>query len=1130
MKFLDCWRITLLLAALYGNVCAFCDETPRIDRLRFNAINEHIECPDSLFLDMLQDEVGMIWILTRDALIRFDGYGFKAYSTRTEKTQGQIDPYRQSLFIDRDDNIWVARGTVVSRFDRTKAVFEHFILEEREGLSGISGMTQNRAGEIYVLSSEGKLFRYDEKQRSFPVVMAPGESIACYSFQIDRKDRLWVGGESTLYRYDPDTQHIEEVFKAESVGQFGESRIYSIQPYKADQLLLGTQKDGLILLDPDTGEFEAFAREGWICRVVVDRSDNIYFGGASGVTILENDTHRAYDYTYDPGNPDSILPGAVWSILIDNENNLWAATSRSGLLVAYADIGFENLNFKTNWTPIVPQKDNVSSIFEDSRGNLWLGYLGNGVEMLDYSTGKQWFLDCGKEDPGKIGEGCVYGISEDPKGNILVGVSEMGLTVIDPNTRRRRTLSNDPKDPASIGGNDLRDMTFDKDGNLWLMFHHNAVDFYEQSTDKYHHFISSENPISTGVDPWFFDLLIDSRERMWLCSSTGLWVFTDGVLDEKIMGYLRQNETLGNMQVNCIWEGSPDCYWVGTSKGLFCLNLNEQTIVSFTVADGLPSDQVNSINGVDDGTVWIATENGISHFDPQYREFVNYNKNDGLPTNGFYIGSTFRSKDGLLYFGGKHGVVRFRPEQIRRFKKQAPVLITGFKLYNREVEIAGSEQAEGAILTKAIEETEKIVLPFEPYTITFEFVVLSFRNAHENLFSYKLDGFDEEWSVPGKRRDYTYTNLSPGDYVFRVRARNSEGNWIEGETALSLVILPPIWERTWFRLLVVVLLVLSGSILYYIRVRFINEKRISLQRLVAEQTRQLREAMSESERQKAQIAEQNRQLMEQHHHLEERIRERTEELEISKIKAEESDKIKSAFLENISHEFRTPMNAILGGVMILCEEDLNKEEREYYASVILQNSDSLLKMIDDILDLSRMEAGEMPNQLTPIDIEFFCDQLYLKYQEYFRIQGKEGVELVLEKHPGTRKDSDLFYSDKGRLTQAISHLIENAIKFTYKGSIRFGYRFVEDLKETKIQFFVTDTGIGIPKAQIKYIFNQFTKFHNIKEAFHSGTGLGLSIVKKLTESMSGTIRVNSELGEGTEMILEFPYSESFDEE
>lgn len=384
---MDCWRIFLLLVALYVHVCAFCDEEPRIDRFKFSTIDEQIELPTSRLLAMAQDEVGMIWLLSSDSLYRFDGYGIKAYSPEVEENRGQIDQYRQSLFIDKDDNIWIARGTVVSRFDRKKGVFEHFCLEDKEGLSGISGVAQDSEGVLYVVSSLGKLFRYDEIRNAFSILIDPERPIESHSFQIDGKDRFWVGGESALYRYDANTQEIEAVFQGKAVEEYGESRIYSIQSYKTSQLLLGTQNDGLILIDPDTGEYESFETDGWIYRVVVDRSDNIYFGGTSGVTVIENETHRIYHYTHDPDNPDSIFPGTVWSLLIDRESNLWVATSRSGLLVAYADIGFEDIHFETSWKPMVPRKNNVSAIFEDSYGNLWLGYHNNGVEMLDYSGG-----------------------------------------------------------------------------------------------------------------------------------------------------------------------------------------------------------------------------------------------------------------------------------------------------------------------------------------------------------------------------------------------------------------------------------------------------------------------------------------------------------------------------------------------------------------------------------------------------------------------------------------------------------------------------------------------------------------------------------------------------------------------
>ena len=1124
MRFKDCWRIFLLGVVLCLQVSLWANVgEPDIRRLKFHAVNEHLDVPESLFLAMSQDKQGMIWILSKDALIQFNGYTFKTYPTRIEGYTRQVDQYRQTLFIDDQDNIWIGRGSVVSRFVRKTKRFEHFYLDNHEGITGIPGIAQSDDGSLYVLSSNGQLYRLDRTDKAFATVLIPDESINCYSFCIDNEDSFWVGGRRGVYQYFPDTQSVEEV----SLQQLGQpmisSRVYAIQPYRNHQLLLGTQDDGFVILDPENSSFKRYPLGGWIYRIAVDCSDNIYVGSTFGLMILDADTGQWYPYIENPDNCDSIQPGAIWSILPDQEGNVWVTTSRSSLLVACVDIGFENLHFRADWIPIVPKKNSVSAVCEDSSGNLWLGYYTTGIEKLSYTEPSSWFGESGDLHPGQIGKGSVLALLEGPQGNIYAGCAETGLTIIDTHTGKISIVTSNPDSPLSPGGTDLRDMVFDRNGRLWLMFHENTLDLFDPETGRYNHLISSTRALDVEGELWFFDIMVDSENRVWLCSSLGLWIFTDeGVVNRDAMDRWIAGTPLDHLQINCIWEEEPGRYWVGTVSGIFCLDTHKSTLLHYTSHDGLPSDQTCSINGVDDGTVWVATESGLSHFDPKTGEFVNYHAHDGLPSNGYYIGSTYRSKDGILYFGGKHGVVRFRPEEIRRSDHDRPVLISGFKLYNREVQISDPGEP-GAILTRSIETTEKIVLPYESYTVTFEFIALSLRNAFENTFSYKLDGFDDQWSALDKRRDCTYTNLDPGRYLFRVRAKNYEGKWINDEADLELVILPPFWKTLWFRTLAILLILLIGSTAYYLRVRYINEKRLSLQKLVDTQTRQLRDAMHELEVQKIQIAEQNKRLTEQHHNLEERIRERTEELEISKMKAEESDRIKSAFLENISHEFRTPMNAILGGVTILCEEDIKEEDRDYYASVIMQNSDSLLKLIDGILDLSRMEAGELPINVAPIDIDFFFEQLYSQYREYLRFQEKDHVSLFLEKQPRTTQQADLFFSDKKRLTQAISHLIENAIKFTPHGSIRFGYRFIETEEGTRIQFYVEDTGIGIPSDQIEHIFDQFTKFYNRKESMHPGAGLGLSIVKKLVESIGGKIRVDSVHGQGTSIILEFPY-------
>ena len=236
----------------------------------------------------------------------------------------------------------------------------------------------------------------------------------------------------------------------------------------------------------------------------------------------------------------------------------------------------------------------------------------------------------------------------------------------------------------------------------------------------------------------------------------------------------------------------------------------------------------------------------------------------------------------------------------------------------------------------------------------------------------------------------------------------------------------------------------------------------------------------------------------------------TEEVLISaREKAEESDRMKSAFLANMSHEIRTPLNAIVGFSGLLVDTE-DMEERCEYIKIVQENNDLLLQLISDILDLSKIEAGTFEFTYGETDVNMLCEDIVRSSQ----IKVPQGVELVFDPHPS---DCTVI-SDRNRLHQVISNFVNNALKFTSSGSIHVGY----EKKEEGVEFYVSDTGIGISKEQLTHIFERFVKLNS----FIHGTGLGLSICKSIVEQLGGVIGVDSEEGKGSRFWFTIPYINS----
>lgn len=233
-----------------------------------------------------------------------------------------------------------------------------------------------------------------------------------------------------------------------------------------------------------------------------------------------------------------------------------------------------------------------------------------------------------------------------------------------------------------------------------------------------------------------------------------------------------------------------------------------------------------------------------------------------------------------------------------------------------------------------------------------------------------------------------------------------------------------------------------------------------------------------------------------------------QELIKARMKAEQSDRLKSAFLANMSHEIRTPLNAIIGFTRLVAESE-DPNEREYYMNIVESNSELLTQLINDILDLSKIEAGSLEFVYRPLEIRDLC----LKIQEVHELRMKEGVKLIFD----DRGETLHVLADGNRLFQVISNLITNASKFTPKGHIRFGYNVMDEY----VEFYVEDSGCGIPEDKVSTIFDRFTKLNT----FAQGSGLGLAICKMLVEKMGGDISVKSEEDKGSIFKFTIPYQE-----
>jgi signal transduction histidine kinase/FixJ family two-component response regulator len=415
-------------------------------------------------------------------------------------------------------------------------------------------------------------------------------------------------------------------------------------------------------------------------------------------------------------------------------------------------------------------------------------------------------------------------------------------------------------------------------------------------------------------------------------------------------------------------------------------------------------------------------------------------------------------------------------------------VITDFQLFNQTVPVGGDSPLQQPIVA-----TDDIRLSYQDSFFSFQFAALHYTAPDQNQYAYIMEGLDKDWNQVGTRRFANYTSVPPGQYTFRVKASNSDGLWNEEGTSLRITITPPFWQTWWFRLAMVGLLAGSALAVFTLRVRSIEAQRRQLEIQVNERTRELRETLVELER--------------------------------AKEAAEAASRAKSVFLANMSHEFRTPLNAILGfSQLMLRDRGVTAEHREDL-QVISRSGEHLLGLINDVLELSKIEAGRTILMEKGFDLYHLLDGL----EEMFQLRAEQqGVTLSFDI---SSQVPQYVHLDEGKLRQVLMNLLGNAIKFTPQGSVSLPGSVSLQVTahpapevsgaDLALRFAVQDTGVGIAAEEMDALFDPFVQTKSGQQA-QEGTGLGLAISQEFVRLMGGEIAVQSALGQGSTFQFELP--------
>jgi ligand-binding sensor domain-containing protein len=814
--------------------------SPAAQDLKFEHLTAEQGLSNNRVLSILKDSTGFMWFGTFDGLNRFDGYKFKVFRHDPGDENSLSANVIEVVYEDQSGSLWIGTsGGGLNRFDPKTERFTHYRHDPDDprslGSDTVLAIHQSRDGALWIGTGGGGLNLYDPESDGFaryqhdpdnPHSLSGNAVRAIFE---DSQGVLWIGTDSNgLNRFDRD---------ASEGGTFTTYRQNPDDPHS-----LGHDSVAVIHEDRTGDLWIGFWGGG------LDRLDRERAGGQ-----VARFTH----YRHDPEHPGSLSHNVVSSLYEDPAGRLWVGTAGGGLNRLDRQTG-HFYQFQSN--PDDPHSlshDFVRTMYGDPTGLLWVGSTGGGISILDFERKAFAHYRNISGDPNSLNSNDVMGIYVDPEGALWVGTGSGGLNRFDRQRFQVNHYVHDPEDPHSLSHNMVREIVQDARGNLWLATA-GGLNRFDPQGGRFTAYrqdpadpsgLLSDNvlTIHTGrsglfwVGTWFGlnrvdplgDEIVNFQNEpddsnglsgealvsIYEDQAGVLWLGTFGAglirfepQTERTARYQHDVDdphSLADNTVFAIHQASVGNLWLGTSAGLDRFDPDAEQFIHYGEKDGLPAASVASILEDDlppeqgGPNLWISTSKGLSRFNPQTGAVRNYDVSDGLQGNDFVWGSAFKSKDGELFFGGTNGLTAFYPSQIVDNPHIPPVVITDFQLANRPVEIA-----EDSVLKQSVGQTEQLTLSYQDRVISFEFAALNYRAPGNNLYRYKLEGFDEEWTETGSdRRFVTYTNLNPGEYVFRVIGSNNDGVWSEEGASIKITVTPPWWGTWWFRGGLVLLLV-----------------------------------------------------------------------------------------------------------------------------------------------------------------------------------------------------------------------------------------------------------------------------------------------------------------------------------
>jgi len=845
-------------------------------------------------------------------------------------------------------------------------------------------------------------------------------------------------------------------------------------------LWVTTGKFGVQQIDQNTGKSRHFDLTPENYKYLSDKERPYFFEDSNknfwicvhggGLALFQRDSETFRFFRNNPSDPKSISSNTVMCIAEDKTGTLWVGTSLQGGVnkIIFKNPAFNSVQTNREFDDF--SENIIRAVLEDRNENIWIASKGGQIKILDPYSHQPIAQQLKYPFPSLGGLVYnVYSMFQDSHGYIWLGSKGAGIAVSTTPVLRGANYSNlsfhryenIENDSSSLCNDNIYCIDEDKQGRIWFGTYGGGLCFTQPTDHSALKFSVVNSKNSNLSNDMIRNIRIDSDNNLWVATTFGLNRLRINSLENGSYNFETfyhdptQSGSISYNDVVHIFEDSGHNFWFGTFGGgvefLDHNKVDHKTFVHLTEYNGLSNNEVFGV--VEDrlGHIWFSTENGLSRFDPRTQSFENFNKSNGLSSNEFSENTCLLTQRGRLIFGSSKGIEIIEPEKIVTREYPLKVTFTNFQLFNKDANVS----SPGSPLSKAIAYSDKIELKYNQSSFSFEFSALNFLDESKTQYAYFLENFDKAWNYVGKERKATYTNLKPGEYIFRVKAALWDGKWDNEETTIRVKITPPWWGST-VAFIIYLILFLVGSL-------FVS--RIIL-----------------------------------------RINTFRNELKVEKAVNE----VKLQFFTNVSHEIRTPLTLILGPIEDLLADKKLPENFKSTLMLMQKNGKRMLYLLNQLLDFRKIQNKKMILKVCKIDVVEFTKNIFDNFIPLSQ-HNKIKYSFVEESHP------EMVWADPHRIDSVIFNILSNAFKFTPLGESVI-VTISENKKAGEVTIKVADGGPGIKTKDIPLLFNRYSILSGENIA-NSGTGIGLNLSNEIVKMHGGEIRVESEPGSGSEFTI-----------